>query len=54
MAIILLSDGQNVVKASGKHLAFGWQHEFMTHTNKFDEQLPLQGSKIEQSTAGAQ
>jgi len=26
----------------------------MTHTNKSVEQVPLQGSKIEQSAAGAQ
>ena len=47
-------EGQNVVRTNGKHLAVGWQHELLTHTNEFDEQVRLQTSKIEQSIPGAQ
>jgi len=45
---------QKVVNVNGKHLALGSQHELITQTDEFDEQVLLHGCKIEQSLAGAQ
>lgn len=51
---ILRICGQNVVNSNGRHLCLGSQHELTTQTNAFDEQVPLQGSRIEHRLAGAQ
>ena len=46
--LILPINGQNMVKANGKHIVFGSQHVLITHTDEDDVHVPLQDSKREQ------
>jgi hypothetical protein len=52
-----LVDRHKSTHSKGKQTAFGMQHEFIMHTDVFEEHsllIVLHGSKIEHKLAGAQ